>query len=49
MNMKPVIGHCLGASGAVELAVALEAPVKRLWKVSLGFGGHLAAVAVARA
>ncbi len=46
---KPVIGHCLGASGVVELALALEAPVERLWKLSLGFGGHLAAVAVERA
>jgi len=45
---KPVIGHCLGASGMVELALALEAPVERLWKISLGFGGHLAAVAVGR-
>lgn len=45
---KPAIGHCLGASGTVELAAALEAPVARLWKLSLGFGGHLAAVAVAR-
>ncbi len=48
LSMKPILGHCLGASGAVELAVALEAPVTRLWKVSLGFGGHLAAVALER-
>lgn len=46
---KPFIGHCLGASGSVELALALEAPVRRLWKLSLGFGGHLAAVALERA
>ena len=46
---KPVWGHALGASGAVELAAALEAPVQRLWKLSLGFGGHLAAVALERA
>lgn len=45
---KPVIGHCLGASGAVELALALEAPVGCIWKLSLGFGGHLAAVACLR-
>jgi hypothetical protein len=47
--MKPLIGHCLGASGAVELAIACAAPVRRLWKLSLGFGGHLAAVALERA
>lgn len=46
--LKPLIGHTLGASGAVELAIALEAPVQRLWKLSLGFGGHLAGVAVER-
>lgn len=46
---KPAIGHCLGASGIAELALALEAPVRRAWKIGLGFGGHLAAVAVARA
>lgn len=45
---KPVIGHCLGASGAVELALALEAPVACIWKLSLGFGGHLAAVVCVR-
>jgi hypothetical protein len=45
---KPVLGHCLGASAAVELALGLEAPVRRLWKLGLGFGGHLAAVAVER-
>ena len=45
---KPVIGHCLGASGAAELALALEAPVACLWKLSLGFGGHLAAVVCVR-
>lgn len=48
LHCKPVIGHCLGASAAVELALGLEAPVKRLWKLGLGFGGHLAAVAVER-
>jgi 3-oxoacyl-(acyl-carrier-protein) synthase len=46
---KPLWGHALGASGAVELAAALEAPVNRLWKLSLGFGGHLAALALERA
>lgn len=45
---KPILGHTLGASGAIELALALEAPVRRLWKLSLGFGGHLAAVACQR-
>ncbi len=48
LNCKPVIGHCLGASAAVEMALGLEAPVQRLWKLGLGFGGHLAAVAVER-
>jgi hypothetical protein len=46
--LKPLIGHTLGASGIVELAIGLEAPVRSLWKLSLGFGGHLAAVAVVR-
>ncbi|HYE04228.1 MAG TPA: beta-ketoacyl synthase N-terminal-like domain-containing protein [Planctomycetota bacterium] len=48
LTCKPVIGHCLGASAAVELALALEAPARRLWKIGLGFGGHLAAVALER-
>lgn len=48
LNCKPIIGHCLGASGLVELAIGLHAPVQRLWKISLGFGGHLAAVALER-
>ena len=48
LSCKPSIGHCLGASAAVELALGLEAPVSRLWKLGLGFGGHLAAVAVER-
>lgn len=48
LTLKPQIGHTLGASGAVELAIALEAPIQRLWKISLGFGGHLAAIAVSR-
>lgn len=46
--LKPLIGHTLGASGAVELALALESTARRIWKLSLGFGGHLAAVAVER-
>ncbi|MFW5829298.1 MAG: beta-ketoacyl synthase N-terminal-like domain-containing protein [Planctomycetota bacterium] len=45
---KPSIGHCLGASGLVELCAGLHAPADRLWKISLGFGGHIAAVAVMR-
>lgn len=45
---KPHIGHCLGASSAVELAAALEAPVRRLWKLGLGFGGHVVLVALER-
>ncbi len=45
---KPVIGHCLGASGLVELALALHGPWRRLWKLSFGFGGHIAAVAAER-
>ncbi len=48
MHLKPVIGHCLGASGLVELAVALHAPVRSLWKISLGFGGHAVGVALVR-
>jgi hypothetical protein len=43
---KAHIGHALGASGAVELAAALHGPARRLWKLSLGFGGHLVAVAL---
>ncbi len=45
---KPWIGHTLGASGAIELAACLEGPWRRLWKLSLGFGGHLVAVACIR-
>lgn len=45
---KPIIGHCLGASGLVELAIACEAPVQVLWKLSLGFGGHIAGIAIER-
>jgi len=48
IRCKPWIGHCLGASGLVELSAALESPVQRLWKLSLGFGGHLVAVALER-
>jgi len=48
MAMKPLLGHCLGASSAVELAVALHAPVARLWQYSLGFGGHAVGVALDR-
>ena len=44
--LKPLIGHTLGASGAVELVLGLESSARRMWKLSLGFGGHLAAVAV---
>ena len=46
--LKPDIGHCLGASGLVELALALDRPEPLIWKISLGFGGHLAAVAIRR-
>lgn len=45
---KPHIGHALGASGALELAAVLHAPARRVWKLSLGFGGHLVAVAIQR-
>ena len=45
---KAHIGHALGASGAVELAAVLHGPAHRLWKLSLGFGGHLVAVALER-
>lgn len=45
---KPWIGHALGASGAVELAACLHGGPRRIWKLSLGFGGHLVAVALER-
>lgn len=45
---KPWIGHSLGASGALELAIGLAGGGRRLWKLSLGFGGHLVAVALDR-
>lgn len=45
---KPWLGHALGASGAIELALGLECPIQRLWKISLGFGGHLVALAAER-
>ena len=48
ITCKPWIGHTLGASGVVELTAALHSPAKRLWKLSLGFGGHLIAVACQR-
>ncbi|MBA2480797.1 MAG: hypothetical protein H0V44_09050 [Planctomycetes bacterium] len=48
LHCKPSIGHCLGASGAVELAIALSGDARRIWKLSLGFGGHLAAIAIIR-
>ena len=43
---KPVIGHCLGASSLVELAVGCAGTWQRWWKISLGFGGHMAGVAL---
>lgn len=48
MACKPLIGHCLGASSAVELAACLHGPWRRIWKLGLGFGGHVAAVALGR-
>ena len=48
LHCKPTIGHCLGASGIVELAIGLHSSAKRIWKLSLGFGGHIAAVALQR-
>jgi 3-oxoacyl-(acyl-carrier-protein) synthase len=48
LAFKPIVGHCLGASGLVELGVALHAPARRFWKLGFGFGGHLAAVALER-
>lgn len=45
---KPIIGHCLGASSAVELAAALHGPHRSIWKLGLGFGGHIAGVALRR-
>ncbi|MHC5068042.1 MAG: beta-ketoacyl synthase N-terminal-like domain-containing protein [Planctomycetota bacterium] len=47
--LKPLIGHCLGASAAIELAACLHAPVTSMWKLGLGFGGHIAGVALRRA
>ena len=44
---KPTLGHCLGASGLVELAVGLESDYVTL-EGGVWFGGHLAAVAVER-
>jgi len=46
IRCKPWIGHALGASGLIELTAALQAPARRLWKLGLGFGGHVVAVAV---
>jgi len=48
ITCKPWIGHTLGASGVVELTAALHSPARHLWKLSLGFGGHLIAVACQR-
>ncbi len=48
ITCKPWIGHTLGASGVVELTATLHSPARRLWKLSLGFGGHLVAVACLR-
>ncbi|TVR45302.1 MAG: hypothetical protein EA402_04670 [Planctomycetota bacterium] len=45
---KPIIGHSLGANAAVELAIGLHGPWRSLWKLSLGFGGHLAGLACQR-
>lgn len=45
---KPIIGHSLGANAAVELAVALHGPWQRVWKIALGFSGHLGGVALSR-
>jgi 3-oxoacyl-[acyl-carrier-protein] synthase II len=44
VRCKEMLGHHLGASAAVELAVGLEMPVRRFWKLSQGFGGHVAGV-----
>ena len=48
LHCKPAIGHCLGASGCVELAIGLHSTAQRIWKLSLGFGGHIAALALTR-
>ena len=48
LAMKDSIGHSLGANGACELAVALHGEWRSLWKLSLGFGGHFAGVALAK-
>jgi hypothetical protein len=46
IDCKPTIGHCLGASGLVELALGLSSDLPSFWKVAFGFGGHLAGVAM---
>lgn len=46
--MKDSLGHSLGANGASELAIALHGKWSRIWKISLGFGGHFAGVALNR-
>jgi hypothetical protein len=45
---KPWIGHSLGASGLVELAATCSSPLASFWQISLGFGGHVAVVALER-
>ena len=46
LAMKDSLGHSLGANGASELVIALHGPWQRIWKISLGFGGHFAGVAL---
>ena len=45
---KPSLGHCLGSSGLVELALGLAGDARSFWKIAFGFGGHLAGVALER-
>ena len=48
LGCKQWLGHCLGGSGLVELSIGCCSPHASFWQISLGFGGHLAVVAMQR-
>jgi len=48
LGCKEWLGHCLGGSGLVELSIGCCSPHASFWQISLGFGGHLAVVALRR-
>jgi len=48
LGCKELLGHCLGASALVELSIACCSPYASFWQISLGFGGHLAVIALRR-